>query len=155
MCKWYHAKFQVEYALLKNWVCMTFRLSSKICSSCSWQNLPGITCMFCVYTSYLMSDFLRCAHYKVVCQRVLWYHPRLISERLPVRFRLGAQKLFPSLSSTDTSMTYFDIWRHLSSAKIRIGQNNIAATRQQLDPPTWRPPLPLQSTREERKEATE
>jgi hypothetical protein len=28
---------------------------------------------------------------------VLWYHPRLISERWPARFRLGAQKLLSSL----------------------------------------------------------
>jgi hypothetical protein len=49
-------------------------------------------------------------------------------------------------------MTYGAIY---STAKIRIAQA-IAATRQQLDPPTWRKKkvIPLHSTGEERKEET-
>jgi hypothetical protein len=42
-------------------------------------------------------------HQSSALAMVLWYHPRLISERSPVRFRLGAQKLFSSLSTLSLS----------------------------------------------------
>jgi hypothetical protein len=59
---------------------------------------------------------------------VLWYHPRLISERSPVRFPAGCTKTFlsPLQLSPHRLKSYFDVWRHLPSAKIRIAQNNIA-----------------------------
>ncbi len=59
---------------------------------------------------------------------VLWYHPRLISERSPVRFPAGCTKTFlsPLPLSPHRLTSYFDVWRHLPSAKIRIAQNNIA-----------------------------
>jgi hypothetical protein len=63
--------------------------------------------------------------------------------------------LYPLPLSPHRLTSYFDVWRHLASAKIRMAQNNIVATRRQLDPPTWRTTvLPLQSTGEERTEAT-
>jgi hypothetical protein len=72
-------------------------------------------------------------------------------------FRAGCTKTFlsPLLLSPHRLMSYFDVWHHLSTPKIRIAQNNIAATRQQLDPPKWRTTAhPQQSTGEERREAT-
>jgi hypothetical protein len=59
---------------------------------------------------------------------VLWYHPCLISERSPVRFPAGCTKTFlsPLPLSPHRLTSYFDVWRHLPSAKICIAQNNIA-----------------------------
>jgi hypothetical protein len=63
--------------------------------------------------------------------------------------------LSPLLLSPHRLTSYFDVWRHLSSPKIRIAQSSIAATRQQLDPPMRRTTVqPQQSTGEEHKEAT-
>jgi hypothetical protein len=50
---------------------------------------------------------------------VLWYHPRLISERSLVRFPVGCTKNFlsPLPLSPHRLTSYFDVWRHLPSAK--------------------------------------
>jgi hypothetical protein len=58
---------------------------------------------------------------------VLWYHPCLISERSTVRFPSGCTKTFlsPLPLSPHRLTSYFDVWHHLPSAKIRKAQNNI------------------------------
>jgi hypothetical protein len=65
---------------------------------------------------------------------VLWYHPRLISKRSPVRFPAGCTRTFlsPLPLSPPRLMSYFDVWLHLPSAKIRIAQNN--TTRVNISP---------------------
>jgi hypothetical protein len=50
-------------------------------------------------------------HFLRALAMVLWYHPRLISERLPARFRKGAQKNFSLPSSAVTSPTDVILWR--------------------------------------------
>jgi hypothetical protein len=75
---------------------------------------------------------------------VLWYHTRLISERLPVRFPAGRTKktsfsLSPLPLLPHRLMSYFDVWRHLTFRENpHRTQDSIAATRQQLNLPTWR-----------------
>ena len=74
---------------------------------------------------------------------VLWYHTRLISERLPVRIPAGRTKNLLTFSTLPLLphrlMSYFDVWRHLSFRENpHRTQDSIAATRQQLDQPMWR-----------------
>jgi hypothetical protein len=91
---------------------------------------------FCRYWRYFLQHrqvpfIIRTDHQSLQCvamAMVLWYHPRLISESSPVRFPAGCTKTFlsPLPLSPHQLKSYFDVWRHLPSVKIRIAQNNIA-----------------------------
>jgi hypothetical protein len=95
---------------------------------------------------------------------VLWYRPRLISERSPVWFQLGALQLLSPLFRCHVTD-----WRHIlmlgaiyppQKSPSHRAQNNTARVNTEKDnmliPPTWRKKrvLPQQSTGEERIEAT-
>jgi hypothetical protein len=84
---------------------------------------------------------------------VLWYHPLLISERSPVGFRLGAQKLFSLLFRC-----YLIDWCHTLTLGTIYPSTKIGTRHRSSKTTAWpanvkkNKVLPLQSTGEKRKE---